>query len=134
VVQQRAVESEIVWNTIIELHLREFHQETQSTEWAQLSKQERLERREQRESAVMEVLRNPEANYDRNSALCMVQMMDCGQGQLCVAAVVVVAVVGAFVLRWPFFPSMLAATKPGAGLKCRAARAGKSLAWESMVV
>ena len=82
VVQQRAVESEIVWNTIIELHLREFHQETQSTEWAQLSKQERAARREEREGAVMEVLRNPEANYDRNSALCMVQMMDCGQGQL----------------------------------------------------
>lgn len=82
VVKQRTVESEIVWNTIIELHLREFHQETKSTEWAQLSKQERDARREERESAVMEVLRNPEANYDRNSALCMVQMMDCGQGQL----------------------------------------------------
>ena len=82
VVSQRTVEAEIVWNTIIELHLREYHQEMQSTEWRQLSKAEQQARRNEREADVMKVLTNRDANYDRNSALCMVQMMDCSQGQL----------------------------------------------------
>mgnify|MGYP000206044323 CR=1 FL=1 len=82
VVDARVEPSQIVWNTIIELHLRDFHQEMKTTEWAQMSSKEKAARREEREAEVMKVLKNPEANYDRNSALCMVQMMDCGQGQL----------------------------------------------------
>ncbi len=62
VVNGRSVDSEVVWNTIIELHLREFHQETMSLEWAQLSQDEQQARRDEREGAVMEVLRNPEVS------------------------------------------------------------------------
>jgi hypothetical protein len=62
VVEQRAVDSEAVWNTIIELHLREYHEEMSRTEWAQLDQEEQNQKRRERENKVMNVLKNPEVS------------------------------------------------------------------------
>ena len=78
----RSVESQIVWNTIIELHLRAYHKARNSKEWAQYTPQKVAEEIDKRERAIEDVLKKPEANYDQNSALCLVQMMGCGRGQL----------------------------------------------------